>query len=143
MNMNYKKFSPVICLILILLINSCNDNSVESLPNGTYNYTAYDSLGTIISKGWLKFEVKDSSNISGSWEINKVGNSQNIGPQIGKGELEGHFNNSMLVLGLNPDFVDNNVVLSGKLKMNEYEGKWYYSSFIGLTNWGSFKAEKE
>jgi len=141
--MNYRKIFIAISCIFFLFVISCIDDMVSSSPDGSYKYTAYDSLGTIVSKGWLKIEIKDSSNVTGSWEINKVGNPQNIGPQTGNGELEGSFNNGKLVLGLNPDFVDNNVGLVGTHERNKYTGKWYYSSFIGLTNWGSFEAERK
>jgi hypothetical protein len=141
--MNYKLFSPVIYLIFVLFLISCNESIVDSSIDGNYKYTAYDSLGTVISRGWLKIIIKDSTNVSGSWEINKVGNPLNIGPQIGKGELEGSFNDSLLAIELNPDMVDNNVGLIGKYENNKYTGKWYWITLIGQTNWGRFEAVKE
>jgi len=141
--MNYNKISLIILFILFPVLISCNEGINDPVPDGNYKYVAYDSLGAIISKGWLKIEAKDSSTIFGNWEINKVGNPQNIGPQIGKGELEGGFNDSILVVELNPNYVDNNVGLVGNPEKNKYTGKWYYSSFIGLTNWGRFEAVKD
>jgi hypothetical protein len=48
-----------------------------------------------------------------------------------------------LMIGLNPDYVDNNVTLVGEIENNIYSGSWFYSSFIGLTNYGFFEAKKE
>lgn len=140
--MNYNKISLIILFTLFPVLINCNEGINDHVPEGNYKYVAYDSLGTVISKGWLKIEAKDST-IFGNWEINKVGNPQNIGPQIGKGELEGSFNDSVLVVELNLNYVDNNVGLVGSLEKNKYTGKWYYSSFIGLTNWGRFEAVRE
>ncbi|HSP89051.1 MAG TPA: hypothetical protein VLN45_13020 [Ignavibacteriaceae bacterium] len=139
--MNYKKISYIILFIFLPLFISCEVGVDDSIPEGIYIYTAFDSLGTAVSKGWIKIGIKDST-IFGSWEIDKIGNPQNIGPQIGKGELEGNFSDNKMVIGLNPDYVDNNIVLDGSLKENKLTGKWYYSSFIGLTNWGTFEAVK-
>jgi len=50
--------------------------------------------------------------------------------------------NEILWMELNPDFRDNNVFLQGKPEINKYTGKWFYFSFIGPTNWGSFEAVK-
>ena len=133
--------------IFLLLSNcfllTCNDSIVDSLSNGNYNYTAYDSLGIVVAEGKLFFKFQDSSNVKGEWEIKKVGNPQNIGPQIGKGKLEGELTDGQLMIGLNPDYVDNNVTLVGEIENNIYSGSWFYSSFIGLTNYGLFEAKKK
>ena len=135
-------------LFIFLLLSSCflltcNNSIVDSLSNGNYNYTAYDSLGRVVAEGELFFKFQDSSNVKGEWEIVEVGNPQNIGPQIGKGKLEGELTDGQLMIGLNPDYVDNNVTLVGEIENNIYSGSWFYSSFIGLTNYGLFEAKKE
>ena len=82
--MNCKIIICAIPCIFLLFLISCdenNDNIISSLPNGTYNYTAHDSLGTIVAKGTLSFEIKDTTYVQGVWEISKVGDPQNIGPQ--------------------------------------------------------------
>jgi len=140
--MNFNKMIFISVWLSLLFFVECNDNIVGTLPDGTYNYTAYDSLGTIVAKGTLIFKFKDSTSVTGEWEIKKVGDPQNIGPQIGEGELIGDLTNEILWMELNPDFRDNNVFLQGKPEINKYTGKWFYSSFIGPTNWGSFEAVK-
>jgi hypothetical protein len=152
--MECKKIIFAMFCLGFLFLSACKDNVVGNLtdkdPNtteavleGNYNYTAYDSLGSIAAEGTLTFEMKDSLSITGEWEIKKVENPQNIGPQVGKGELVGGLNDGTLWIELNPDFRDNNVFLQGKLEKNKYNGKWFYSSFIGLTNWGRFEAQKK
>ena len=152
--MNYKKLVFAACCLGLLFFTACKDKIVEVSPDndsniartlsgGTFNYTAYDSLGAIVAGGTISFEIQDTTNITGEWEINKVGDPKNIGPQTGSGKLEGNLTDESLMIGLNPDFRDNNVFLEGKPEENKYTGKWYYSSFIGLTNWGTFVAEKK
>ena len=137
------KFFFIFLLLSSCFLLTCNDSIVDSLSNGNYNYTAYDSLGRVVAEGELFFKFQDSSNVKGEWEIVEVGNPQNIGPQIGKGKLEGELTDVQLMIGLNPDYVDNNVTLVGEIENNIYSGSWFYSSFIGLTNYGLFEAKKE
>ncbi len=141
--MKYKKSIFTVLYLCLLFFIACDDNSVGTLTDGVYNYVAYDSLGVIVAKGTLTIKFKDSTNVTGEWEIKKVGDPQNIGPQTGSGELEGTFNDGVLALGLNPGYVDNNVFLEGEPENNKYEGKWSWISFRGFTNWGRFQAEKE
>jgi hypothetical protein len=156
--MECKKIVFAMFCLGFLFLSACKDNVVGTLTDedhnnaesisgakfeGNYNYTAYDSLGSIVAVGTLSFEMKDSTNITGVWEIKKVGDPQNIGPQVGKGELVGGLSDGTLWIELNPEFRDNNVFLQGKLEKNKYNGKWFYSSFIGLTNWGTFEAEMQ
>ena len=133
--------------LLFLLFNicfllTCNDSIVDLFPNGNYSYTAYDSLGTKVAEGELFFKFQDSSNVKGEWEIKKVGNPQNIGPQTGKGKLEGGMTNGELWIGLNPEYVDNNVFLLGSVERDKYSGSWYYSNLLGRVNYGTFIAVK-
>lgn len=137
------KFFFIFLLLSSCFLLTCNNSIVDSLSNGNYNYTAYDSLGIVVAEGKLFFKFQDSSNVKGEWEIVEVGNPQNIGPQIGKGKLEGELTDGQLMIGLNPDYVDNNVTLVGEIENNIYSGSWFYSSFIGLTNYGLFEAKKE
>jgi hypothetical protein len=141
--MNLNRIIFIAAWLSLLFLTECSDNLVGALTDGIYNYTAYDSLGVIVAKGTLSFKFKDSTNIIGEWEINKIGDHENIGPQIGNGELKGNLTDGRLSVELNPDFRDNNVFLEGKPGKNKYTGKWFYSSFIGLTNRGTFVAEKK
>ena len=124
----------------MLFVSQSCESTIEPLPEGAFVYTSYDSLGTIIAKGWLTINFNDSAYVKGEWKINKVGNPQRIGPQIGDGKLVGSFLEDKLHIELNPNIVDNNLGLIGNLDGDIYRGTWEYSSFIGITNWGRFEA---
>jgi len=156
--MGYKKIVFEVFCLSFLFLSACKDNVVGTLTDEDHNtadsisgtklesnnnYTAYDSIGFVVSEVTLSFEMKDSTNITGVWEIQKAGNPQNIGSQVGNGVLVGGLNDGTLLIELNPDFRDNNVFLQGELEENKCNGKWFYSSFIGLTNWGTFEAQKK
>lgn len=131
---------------LSLLFCFCdNDNPLNGIkvPDGAYAYTGYDSTGVKIVCGWIKFEFDDSTTISGEWELDKIGEPQNIGPQVGSGQLVGNVQNSQLYLDLNPQFMDNNVFLTSPNDDQKLEGKWTYAGFPGIINYGSFVAEKK
>jgi hypothetical protein len=72
-----------------------------------------------------------------------VKETENIGPQIGKGHLAGEFHNDTMLIELQPLYRDNNVGLYGTIQGNEFTGKWIYSSFIGITNSGTFIAVRK
>jgi len=128
---------------LIIIINSCLFNVDDSGISGTYFYTAYDYTGIIVAKGQIELDFQDSTKISGEWDIHRVGNADNIGPQIGSGRLEGFFEQNELVIELNPQYADNNLQLIGKYEYSYLRGRWIYISFIGITNQGTFEAEKK
>jgi len=130
----------ILLLTLLFVVPGCNETTIEPLPTGAFAYTSYDSLGTVIARGWLSFDCHDSTYVKGDWSINKVGNPQRIGPQIGDGNLVGSFIEGKLNIELNPNFVDNNLSLIGVLEGNNYGGKWIYFSFAGNTNRGRFEA---
>ena len=144
--MNYKKWTLLVCCIGLLLLAACKNNIVEASPapllEGSFNYTAYDSLGTIVAQGIIFFEIQDTTNIAGEWEISKVGDPQSIGPQIGEGRLIGKLSGETFWVALNPDVVDNNVFLQGESARNKYTGKWEWITEAGPTNWGIFTVEK-
>ena len=140
-----KKYLMIISLLLCILF-SC-ENGKLSLgfvpgPPGSFNYISYDSLGTPVVSGWLKFEMTDSVRIEGSWKLEKLVNRDDLGPQVGEGELIGEVENSSIWIELNPQFRDHNLGLVGTISNTRIEGKWYWVSFPGVTNWGTFKAVK-
>jgi hypothetical protein len=149
--MNYRKLTFAACYLGFLFLSACKDNVVgnfsdenyNTISEGNYDYIAYDSLGTVVAEGMLYFEFKDSTNITGEWEIKKVGDPQNIGPQIGSGKLVGGFSNETFWVALNPDVVDNSVFLQGKSEENKCTGKWEWITEAGPTNWGTFVAVKK
>ena len=86
---------------------------------------------------------QDTSRIIGGWHFEKIGNPQNIGPQVGDGELIGGKDNSRVWLELNPQYRDNNLQLVGNIEGNQYSGDWFWITIIGVTNKGSFIAIKD
>jgi len=128
-------------ILLLTAVYGCNLFGGGHHHSNTFSYTARDTLGAIVAEGWLMLDLRDPSNITGEWEINQVKDSVVIGPQVGHGSLKGSLKSSNdMWIGLNPNWVDNNVFLSGKYDGNTFSGKWIFSSFIGLTNWGTFTA---
>jgi hypothetical protein len=134
-------------VLLASLSSGCedrgNENGVEPVPRGAYRYTSYDTNAVEIVRGWLTIDAQDSSNVTGEWNLLKIGNPEGIGPQVGSGKLAGSFQNGKLVIELNPQFRDNNLQLVGELKNGEYRGEWFWISFIAVTNRGTFQALQE
>jgi len=151
-----KSIINVIAFLLFLgLVISCEkDNSTigfEPGPPGSFNYQSYDSLGNPVGVGWLTFEVTEIDSLidhtsgakfEGEWHIKNLTNRQDLGPQFGDGELVGGTSGSRIWMELNPQWADNNLGLDGVIEDNRIEGKWYASSFPGVTNWGTFRATK-
>ena len=138
-----KKYLITIFLILTLIYSCQKDDSlIGPTPSGKYTYQAYDSLGHLIVDGWLTIEVMDSVTVKGSWNLDNLNNRTDIGLQDGDGELIGYIENSLISINLNPLYADHNVYLNGNLSDKIIEGEWMWATFIGPTNWGTFKANK-
>ena len=137
--------STRIPIIAFLVLLGCQkDTIVEPIPSGSFQYSAYDSTGTVLINGWFTLIIQDSSHISGEWHFRKINDLYNIsGPQTGNGQLSGFFHGKILSINLNPKFIDNNVILSGQLSRNEYAGIWNWISFSGISGAGSFKAYRQ
>lgn len=142
-----KRIYPLILFInLSLLFNSCDRNNPLcglKIPEGAFTYIGYDSTDIKIVKGWIKINFDDSTTISGEWELDKIGDLQNIGPQLGSGQLIGSVQDSQLFLNLNPQYADNNVFLICPYNNQKLIGKWNYVGFPGIINYGCFVAEKQ
>ncbi|HED05906.1 MAG TPA: hypothetical protein ENI61_04395 [Ignavibacteria bacterium] len=135
----------VVFLAIMFSFISCNKESeglVGPIPSGIYSYTSYDTSGTAIVKGRFTLNYKDSLQIIGEWHFEKIGNTQNIGPQVGSGKLIGNVKQHRIWIELNPLFRDNNFLLIGTMENNKYIGVWKWISFSGITNHGTFEAEK-
>jgi len=135
----------IICVTLatFALFSSCGDDSPTSSSMKSYKYTGYDSTGQKVITGYLWIDSVDSSTVKGSWEFKLVGNCENLGPQIGKGNFDGVKNsNGNMSLNLNPGWIDNNVFLIGSFQNSYYGGDWNYVGFPGVINTGSFEAHR-
>ncbi len=137
--------SNVILIVLFLIsVFSCErDKSIiQPLPSNIFTYQSFDTLGYLLVSGWFAFEYVDSIKIKGSWHFNNLSNKNDIGPQIGNGQLVGSIIDSSISMDLNPPFIDRNVYLSGIIRDNFIEGKWIWATYAGVSNWGRFKATK-
>ncbi len=132
-------------LLLGLMAWTCmkhdtSTNAVEA-PRGSFSYTGFDSLGTAIVQGWFTLLIADSDHVSGEWHFRKTGLGNEIGPQIGDGNLVGGFFSGQLWVELNPQFRDNNLQLRGTYSTTHYTGTWQAIGIGGPYNHGSFNAK--
>ena len=74
-----------------------------------------DSKDMVISAtGLIEITIRKDSTLTGSWDITATDSFENkIGPQIGKGILEGQINNGKVWINLNPRIADYNIILYG------------------------------
>lgn len=93
-----------------------------------------------IVTGWLAVELPKAGAVRGEWIFNQLLESEMVGPQIGTGSFVGTVDSNRIWINLNPDWADNNVLLNGVIAGAEITGEWYYSSFAGPVNKGSFTA---
>ena len=137
-----KGFIIIFCMVNILC-SWCDDSiNGPDTPEGRYTYSAFDSTGIKIVTGWMKIVFDDSVNVSGNWKFEKIGNPENIGPQVGSGTILGWYNEPQISINLNPNWADNNVFLNGEYCEDKIEGEWMYTGFPGVINKGQFKAVK-
>ena len=130
-----KQFLP----LLLLLWFACANEESES-DNNIFNYNGYDSLGARINTSALKLIVNDP-NISGEWQLTMIGNVENAGSQFDSGSLNGIVTDDIHYhINLNPMIADDNVNLEGILTSDSLNGNWNWSTFIGITNSGTFTA---
>jgi|WetSurMetagenome_2_1015567.scaffolds.fasta_scaffold44441_2 hypothetical protein len=132
-----------IAAFFFILAGCTKDNPVESASSGSFQYMAYDTTGTPMVSGWMTINIQDSTHVTGEWHFNKLNNPLNIGPQTGEGNLIGLFDNGQLHINLNPDYIDNNVFLIGKIQAVTYSGTWNWSGYPGLINRGNFQATRQ
>lgn len=134
-------------LVLSVLLSvtfwiGCRGTTTEWVPNSAFSYTSYDSSGVAVVTGWFTMDLSDSAAVSGEWHFWPIGNPEGIGPQTGSGRLVGGFSESELWVELNPQYVDNNLTLRGTLQGDRYTGDWLWISFVGITNQGTFEAQR-
>jgi len=123
----------------ILLLSACEKEDEES---EFYQYAGFDEIGIQIIEGTFFIEYGDSTDITGQWNFESIGDPENIGPQVGSGTFIGAVDSNVFAVNLNPQYADNNVNLWGTISGNQIIGEWYYSGFPGVINQGTFRAEK-
>ena len=144
MKKNKSTFKIFLLIFLSILLFSCStdESLIGSKPIDAYFYIGYDSTGIKINHGWIKYEFIDSIRVKGEWYLEGLSYVENIGDQIGHGELSGVVYSDTVGLNLNPQYKDRNVYLIGIQREDVITGVWHWITFPGLTNWGTFKAEK-
>jgi hypothetical protein len=107
-----------------------------------YIYSGYDADGIQIIKGVLNLVIDDSNRVTGTWTLQLMVRDSlgRYGPQVGSGNLVGGIEGDKIGLGLNPDYVDNNVLLAGTIAYWGIYGTWEYVGFPGVLNNGTFRA---
>lgn len=126
-------------------------DQAKPFPIGDYLYTGYDKDGSKIVEGRLSItsveprrsKHEESYEIKGHWRLNKIGNPEKIGPQVGTGDLLGSVDEGEIYIDLNPNMNDNNVTLQGKIEGRRFHGTWRYSGLKGAINQGTFEATRE
>jgi hypothetical protein len=138
--------------IAILFAVAAGCNTLPPEEGGSYTYIGYNAQGDVIVAGTLVLDFGDhpdediESEIGGTWVLTPVGDADVPGPQTGTGDLVGYIlAGGQVSIGLNPNWADNNVYLSGTFADDRYEklqGEWSYSSFLGLVASGDFVATR-
>lgn len=126
---------PLSILISLLLLGtlSCKDagTSIDGNQLGIFQYSASDRNGTQVMRGTIVLHRNDAG-ITGVWQFTD-GRS---------GELKGTIDNDMISLNLNPDLIDSNLLLTGRLSGSAYTGEWEQIGFAGVMASGTFMAIK-
>lgn len=129
--------------VIALLALSCNHGTEGTSSVGRFTYDAYDSLGNKVARGWFSIADGDASGLRGLWQIEAVGATSELGPQIGRGVLSALLVDGQLFVEFNPQYRDNNVGLAGTYDGQRYEGSWTYSGLPGVINVGTFSAVRQ
>ena len=101
----------------------------------------------ICASGSIKINIAKDSTITGSWDIAAVNGftEKEIGPQIGKGQLEGYIKDGAIQINMNPIIADYNIFLNGNYSNENVIGNWHLSAFrpSGDDAFGSFEINNE
>lgn len=99
----------------------------------------------ICASGSMKIIIAKDSTITGSWDIAAVNGftEKEIGPQIGKGQLEGYIKDGTMQINMNPRIADYNIFLNGNYSNENVIGNWYLSVKADDNTSGSFKINNE
>ena len=101
----------------------------------------------ICASGSIKINIAKDSTITGSWDIAAVNGftEKEIGPQIGKGQLEGYIKDGAIQINMNPIRADYNIFLNGNYSNENVIGNWHLSAFrpSGDDAFGSFEINNE
>jgi hypothetical protein len=114
---------------------------------GTHDYVAWADSGTRLLEGVLTIMGQSNQHVSGTWEIHlaagaDTANPNDIGPQIGTGDLIGVVQDTTVLIDLTPNFADNNVSLLGCVTAEGLAGTWSHVGMLGEIAHGPFATTK-
>jgi hypothetical protein len=114
---------------------------------GTHDYVAWADSGTRLLEGVLTIMGQSNQHVSGTWEIHlaagaDTANPNDIGPQIGTGDLIGVVQDTTVLIDLTPNFADNNVTLLGCVTAEGLAGTWSHVGIAGEIAHGPFATTK-
>jgi hypothetical protein len=139
----------LLTFVMTFAVSACKDagdSAANALPPGnsptSYSYKGYNAKGTLVIVGTVSLTSIDGSTLSGSWSLECLVPSEQVGPQTGTGTLIGTLQASKAALNLNPGWADNNVLLSGTIDKGSFKGIWMWSTFAGVTSQGTFEASQ-
>ncbi len=144
--------APLLILALGGYLLACSSpktvEQVGGVQTGDYQYTSFDKNGAKVVEGRLsltsvekrRIQSEEQIQIKGNWQLNKVGNQERIGPQVGSGDLIGSIIEGELRLDLNPNISDANVILKGKIEGKRFHGTWSFKGYAGTISEGTFEA---
>jgi hypothetical protein len=114
---------------------------------GTLDYVAWADSGTRLLEGVLTIAGQANQHVAGSWTIHwaagaDTANANDVGPQLGSGDLLGVVQDTTVLVDLTPNFADNNVALSGCITAAGFAGTWSHVGIAGEIAHGPFAATK-
>ena len=126
------KYDRLWIILITILIFSCEDKK--------------NSKNMVIcATGFVQINIAKDSTVTGSWDITAVDgfSEEDIGPQIGKGELAGNIKDGQIRINMNPKIADYNIFLDGFYSDDGFGGSWSLSTFRGQYEGDDFSGSFE
>lgn len=125
----------------LMLLTACQTGEKLVAPPPTYQYTAYNANGAAVLTGTLHLE-QSGNQVTGHWAFDLVEGVQvaQVGPQVGAGKFTGVIEDNVFIINLQPETIDNHVILRGSMRNGLFSGSWQNTGFGGVISEGSFSA---
>ena len=120
----------------------------------TFTLEMKDSSGKAIGGGTisLPLDISERSHFAGAWKIrvSEVPSEPSSQQDYAllclsqdDGALRGTVKADAIRINLHPGFDDRNIYLEGQLNDGRFRGQWYYASYAGYEEFGSFEGQRE
>jgi hypothetical protein len=109
-------------------------NPPQPQPTGTWDYQAWDMLGTLVITGQLSLVLQTNQvDLTGTRDLGWTYNASSSDwyTQTGTGQVWGTLTGSELYVSLNPFNSDDNTYLHGYMFGGYASGSWDYDDFVG------------